>query len=117
MVANTTGGGGGALTFSQYMDKNLRVRNCIIADNLGTSSAEGSPEWGAENKKEATAKTKIFNCLFGLTAAAGTDSVSGSAEFVDPAAQDYHITIASPAFNSGVAQDGPILWIWMGTPA
>ena len=90
IVSNGYGGG-------VYMEAAGQVNNTIIYGN--TSRAGENQDW------RATAGTFSNCCAADITDMTGSGNIAADPEFADAAADDYHLTVASPCVNAGLNQD------------
>ncbi len=79
--------------------QNISAKNNICSQNRGEQIVVGATP---------LAEVTIMNCLIdGASSLIGLNAIQSSPQFVDSNSQDFHLSLHSPAINTGIQTDSP----------
>ena len=102
---NSTGVSG----IEMFSSQKYCIKNCIVANNVGTSNNKGQPNFyfAGQSNFEQPAKSNVINCHTGLAesrdAELFTNEIYGETGFVNPSEGDYRLGPQSCCRDKGVA--------------
>lgn len=100
---------GGGLYLEGYTVNQTKFINCIFSGNNALyDTGAGAPEWYYGGTKNQAFSNCFENCAWGADIAPlGSNGVSAAlADFVNPAAGDYHPLVCSAAIDGGKVYEG-----------
>lgn len=99
IINNTLYNNQDGINIDNAFAENISVKNNIISQNSGEQIVIGATP---------AIQVSVFNCLIdGASLITGTNAIMAAPQFIDISTQNFHLSINSPAINTGTQTDSP----------